>query len=108
MEGIEIVEKVLGNRSAYEKTVYLLKYYKDLKQGKRINEKYRSVLSLMDETIEMIEDDQCFGVIEDLYIDGLTYEQVADKMKMDKKTVYRQRRRLIKRISIILYGDRAL
>lgn len=108
MEGIEIVEKVLGNRSAYEKTVYLLKYYKDLKQGKRINEKYRSVLTLMDETIELIEDDQYVDIIKDLYIHGLTYEQIADKMGMDKKTVYRQRRRLIKRISIILYGDRAL
>jgi len=62
----------------------------------------------MDETIKMIEDDECFGVIEGLYIDGLTYEEVAEKLKMDKRTVYRQRRRLIRRISVILYGDRAL
>ena len=62
----------------------------------------------IDAVIKMIEDDECFGVIEGLYIDGLTYEEVAEKLKMDKRTVYRQRRRLIRRISVILYGDRAL
>lgn len=105
---IDVVENVLGDRTAYEKTVYLLKYYKDLMTGQQINEKYRSVLSLMDKVIELIQDDEYADIIKMLYVKGYTYEETADRLGMDKKTVYRQRRRLVKRISVILYGDRAL
>lgn len=107
-EAIEIVENVLKDRTAYEKAVYLLKCYKDLKQGKAINENYRSVLELMDRAIELIQDDEYIDVIKCLYEKGYTNEETAEVLGMDKKTVYRQRRRLIKRLSIILYGDRAL
>lgn len=48
MEALEIVETVLKNRTPYEKVVYLLKTYRDLKIGKEINKEYRSVIAFMD------------------------------------------------------------
>lgn len=108
MEGLEIVEKVLKNRTPYEKVVYLLKTYKDLNSGKEINDEYRNVIDFMDKAINLIADDEYIDIIKCLYVDGLTYDETAELIKMDKRTLYRQRRRLIKRLSVIIYGDRAL
>ena len=108
METIEIVENILKNRTPYEKVAYLLKCYKDLKQGEELNNNNRSVLSFMDKAINMLEGDKDIDIIKCLYVEGLTYEQTAEELGMDRKTVYRQRKRLIKRLSIIIYGDKAL
>ena len=108
MEAIEIAENILKNRTPYEKTVYLLKYYRDLKQGKEINKNYRNVIPLIDKVIELIDDDKYIDIIKCLYVKGYTYEATAEALKMDKSTMFRQRRRIIRRISIIIYGDRAL
>lgn len=108
MEAKDIVENIMKDRTAYEKAVYLLKSYKDLKQGKVINENNRSVLSLMDNVISILDDDESIDIIKYLYVKGYTYEQTAEAIGMDKRSLYRQRRRLIKRIAIIIYGDEAL
>jgi hypothetical protein len=108
MEAIAIIEGVLKDRSSYEKTVYLLKCYKDLKLGREINENDRSVLHLIDRAIDLIADDEYIDIIKYMYVKGYTYEKTAEAIGMDKRTLYRQRRRLIKRIAIIIYGDKAL
>lgn len=108
MEALEIIETVLKNRTPYEKVVYLLKTYKDLNSGKEINDEYRKVIGFMDKAISFIENDEYIDIIKCLYVDGLTYDETAELIKMDKRTLYRQRRRLIKRLAIIIYGDRAL
>ena len=107
-EAVEVIENILKDKTPYEKTLHILKCYKDLKKGKEINEKYRSVISVIDKVLDLIKDDKYIDIIKCLYIDGCDYEETAIKLGMDKKTVYRQRRRIIKRISVIIYGDRAL
>lgn len=108
MEALEIVESVLKNRKPYEKVVYLLNTYRDLKIGKELNEHYRNVIGFMDKAFYLIKDDEYIDIIKNLYIDGLTYEETQEKLGVDKSTLYRQRRRIIKRLAIIIYGDRAL
>ena len=108
MEAIEIVENVLSKRKPYDKVAYLLKCYADLKNGKALNPEYRSVLDLLDQAIAMIQNDEYIEVLNCLYLKGYSYEQTAETLGIDKKTVYRQRKRLIKRLAIIIYGDRAL
>ena len=108
MDALEIVETVLKNKKPYEKVVYLLKTYRDLTLGKAINEEYRSVIELMDKALGLIEDDEYIDVIRYLYVKGYTYDNTAEVLGMDKKTVYRQRRRIKKRLAIIIYGERAL
>ena len=105
MEALEIVETVLKNRTPYEKVVYLLKTYKDLNSGKKINDEYRNVIGFIDKAINLIADDEYIDIIKCLYVDGLTYDETAELIQMDKRTLYRQRRRLIKRLAIIIYGE---
>ncbi|WP_278452345.1 hypothetical protein [Thomasclavelia spiroformis] len=108
MGALEVVETIMKNRKPYEKVVYLLKTYKDLKLGKEINDSNRNVIELIDKVLELIKDDKDIDIIKRLYVDGYTYDETAEIIGMDKRTLYRQRRRLIKRIAIIIYGDRAL
>lgn len=108
MEAQETINKILPKGNAYKKTKYLLCTYKDLKNGASITSNDRSVLNILDKALELIEKDEDFEIIKKLYIEGMKIEEVADNESIDMKTVYRRRKRLIKRLSIILYGDKAL
>lgn len=107
MEGKEILEKILPNKSAYKKTMYLLYNYKDLKNGEEISETTRQTLKILDKAIEYIEDDKYIEIIR-LTIQGKTTEQITELLLLERNTVYKHKKRLIKRISVILYGDKAL
>lgn len=108
MQALEIVESVLKDSSPYKKTVYLLTTYKDLKNGAEINAQNRTVVDFLNKALELIKDDEYIDIIILLYVKGYTYEQTAEALNIDKRTLYRQRKRLIKRLAIIIYGDRAL
>ena len=108
MDATIIVKNILVNRSAYDKTVYLLKSYRDLKNGLKINNNYSSVIDLLNSAIELISDDDYINIIKYFYIEGKSIEKTAELMGIDTKTLYRQRKRLVKRLSVILYGDEAL
>lgn len=108
MEILEVIMNVLPNRSAYEKTLYLLKNYRDMKNGAQISNVPRCMLNLMERALNMIKDDEYIGIIQALYIEGKSTEETETLLKIDRRTLYRQRRRLIKRLAVIIYGDEAL
>lgn len=107
MEGKEVIEKILPNKSAYEKTMYLLYNYKDLKSGEEINTESREVLKVLDKAIDCIKEDKYIDIIK-LTIQGVKTDKIAEMIPLERNTVYKHKRRLIKRISVILYGDKAL
>ena len=107
MESIEVIKNILPGESAYDKTIYLLYNYRDVERGKRIDERQRGVLEIIDKAIKLIEDDPYIDIVK-LMIKGKRAKEIAEKVNLDKTNVYRQRRRLIKRLSIIIYGDVAL
>lgn len=107
MESIEIVKNILPGKSAYDKTLHLLYNYRDMERGKVIDESERGALEIIDKAVKLIEDDPYIEVIK-LMIKGEKAKEIAEKVNLDKTNVYRQRRRLVKRLSIIIYGDVAL
>ncbi len=107
MESIEIIKNILPGESAYKKTLYLLYNYRDMENGKKIDERQRGTLDIIDKAIELISDDPYIEIIR-MLVKGKKVTEIAEKMNMDKANVYRNRKRLIKRISIIIYGDAAL
>lgn len=107
MEGNAIIEKILPGRSACDKTLYLLYNYKDLKNGKNINEESREVIKIIDKAISYIEDDKYIDIIK-MIIKGKTVEEIAETITLERNAVYKQRRRLIKRLAVLIYGDKAL
>lgn len=107
MEGKEILKKILPHKSAYKKTIHLIYSYKDLKNGEEINEEVSKTIKIIDKAIEYIKDDKYIDIIL-LTTQGKTVEQIEEILKLERATVYKHKKRLIKRISVILYGDKAL
>lgn len=107
MESIEVIKNILPGKSAYDKTLYLLYNYRDVERGKRIDESQRGTLDIIDRAIELIKDDPYIDIIK-LTVKGKKTKEIAEAMNMDKTNVYRQKIRLTKRLSIIIYGDAAL
>lgn len=107
MESIDIIKKILPGKTPYKKTLYMLRSYKDMKRGRVINEEKRGMLDIIDTAVELIKDDTNIDIIY-MMLDGKTVEKIAELKNMDTTTVYRRRRRLVKRLSIIIYGDVAL
>lgn len=107
MEGKEIIGKILPNKSAYKRTIYLLYSYKDLKSGEEISTESREVLKILDKAIDCIKEDKYIEII-NLTIQGIKADKIAEMLPLERNTVYKHKRRLIKRISVILYGDKAL
>lgn len=108
MEALDIVNKLGEKKRPYESTLYLLKRYRDLKNGKEIVQKPSAVLELLDKAIDMIKDDPFIDIIEYHYKRGYTAKKTSIEMNIDIATVYRNRKRLVERIAVILYGDKAL
>lgn len=104
----EIIENIKPNRKAYNKTEYILKSYIDLKNGAQLIETPREIIELIDRTIELLEGDNYIDLIKKIYIEGKSVDEISRLTNLDERTIYRQKKRIIKRMSVILYGDEAL
>lgn len=108
MDAKEIIKRIQPNRKAYNRTEYILSIYRDLKKGAEIIEASRSVIDLIDEAIKIIADDPYIDLISYIYKDGKKIEEIAEITNLDERTIYRHKKRLIKRLAVIFYGDEAL
>lgn len=107
-EAREIIKQIKPERTPYNRTDYLLSIYKDLKNGSEIAEAPRTVIDLIDNAVKMISDDRYINIIHYTYFEGKTIREIAQITNLEERTIYRQKKRLVKRLSIILYGDEAL
>jgi len=62
----------------------------------------------IDRAMEAITDDKYYGIIPLKYWDGLTIEEISEKIVCDEKTVRRNRSRLVNKLKIMLFGADAL
>lgn len=104
----EVLLTILPNRNNYEKTVYLLSNYRYLKLNCELSKSNSDILSLLDKAIESIKNEPYSKIIKLQYEDDFTIEDIAEILNTDTRTIYRNRKKLIKNISVILYGDKAL
>jgi len=62
----------------------------------------------IDRAMEAITDDKYYEIIPLKYWDGLTIEEISEKIVCDEKTVRRNRSRLVNKLKIMLFGADAL
>lgn len=108
MDAREIIKGIKPDRKAYNRTEYILRLYRDMKNGAEIIDARRGVVEIMDAAIEKISEDAYIDLIKYIYMDGKSVETVAGLTNMDERTIYRHKKRLIKRLAVILYGDEAM
>ena len=62
----------------------------------------------MEKALSIIADDEYVETVTGRYIKGLTDEEIADAIHCDTTTVWRNRKRLVQRLSVWLYGAKAV
>lgn len=62
----------------------------------------------MEKALSIIADDEYVETVTGRYIEGLTDEEIADAIHCDTSTVWRNRKRLVQRLSVWLYGAKAV
>ena len=62
----------------------------------------------MDIALEYVESDPYFQVIPMTYFEHKPQEDIAEAVHCDKSTIWRHRKRLIRQMSIVLYGADAI
>lgn len=62
----------------------------------------------IDRALETIKDDKYFDIIPMKYFDNKPFEEIADVLGYDERTIRRNKNRLINRLKIMLFGADAL
>lgn len=65
-------------------------------------------IEAMEKALATIADDEYYQTVTGRYIENLTDDQVAELITCDTSTVWRNRKRLIQRLSVWLYGAQAI
>lgn len=72
--------------------------YKDYCNINQRNNKYDDVISDMDTAMSMVKNYKYFNFIEMRYFNHLTYEEIAEELSVDVRTVYRIRERILSKL----------
>ena len=90
-------------KTPQQKTEELLKNYNAFSlSGEPAAEK---MILQIEAALHMISEDPYYSVITMYYIEGLTREDIADTLNTSVTTVSRNKTRLIKRLSAVLFSD---
>lgn len=98
----------------YQKAEHLLLIYNDLQDASSLTtdkgDKASKALRLIDKALSLIAEDETVyaGLLIDLYIDGLTRNQCANKYDCEPITITRNKKRLIHKLSNILFLDEVI
>lgn len=104
-----LIEKISAqNGTPVEKTMKLLQSYRDLQRGKEIVGDDRILLDIINQCFDVVKDDYYYLILEQNFKTGLSIHTIANNLGIDERKVWRQRKRLIRRISVIIFGDKAI
>ena len=93
-------------KSAFKKTEELLRTYSDLKvinpePGSATN----TMLKKVDKALQALEGDEYCGLIQMIYVEGMTREECAEFYGVEPITITRNKKRLVEKMKNILFAD---
>lgn len=65
-------------------------------------------IECIEKALSIISDDEYIKTVTGRYIEGLTDEEIAEAIHCDTSTVWRNRKRLVQRLAVWLYGAKAV
>lgn len=92
----------------YTKTERLLQSYNELVKSIHFRNSESSIINMIDEAIKIISDDPYINIIKLYYFDEKTINEISLLVSLDNSTVYRHRKRLVTKLSIVIFGDPAM
>ena len=96
-----------NSKSAFKKTEEVLKNYNQYKTAID-SEKATKFIEIVDDGLKSIESDEYYEVIIQFYLEGKTRETIAEYFDCDVKTITRNKNRLINKLKIIIFSDKAI
>lgn len=98
-----------NKKSAFKKTEEILRNYNKLKIAVENNsddtEKTQKLLNIIDAALKSIENDKYYDVIEMIYFENKTREDIAEMYDCEVKTVTRNKNRLVNQLKIVIFSD---
>ena len=100
--------------NTYQKVEKLLYSYQDLKKVVEEKEKIGGIdsipitaeyVKMIEKALDDIRTDEYYDIIPLVYYHGLTTEDVAETLQKDTSTIYRNKKRLVKKLEIKLLSD---
>ena len=90
-------------RSVAQKTIDLLERY----EGFKLSDKpyTRKVVAQIDSALSMIRSDTYYQIIPMYYFEHLTIFEISEHFHVSEKTITRNRKRLIRQLSSVLFSD---
>lgn len=101
-----------NKKSTFQKTEELLRNYNtylsaaEKKSKKRV--KTQKLINLIDEALKTIEHDPYYSVIEMIYFEHKTREEIAEFYDCEVRTITRNKTRLINKLKLILFSDESI
>ena len=65
-------------------------------------------LEIMDRALSHIAADEYYLTVTGRYLEGLSNEQIAERIPCELSTVWRNRKRLVQQLAVMLYGAAAV
>jgi RNA polymerase sigma factor (sigma-70 family) len=88
--------------SPFQKTEKLLYVYPDIEEVDDV------VLDALRDSLEKLEDDEDYSIIEMKYFEKMTHEEIAEELFIDPSTVTRRKNKIVKRLSFMLFPHESL
>ena len=90
-------------KSVAQKTIDLLERYEQFKLS---DQPYtRKVVAQIDSALKMIQPDIYYQIIPMYYFEHLTIFEISENFHVSEKTITRNRKRLIRQLSSVLFSD---
>ena len=96
--------------SAYEKCEMLLKNYNNYKLGLTVDDGKiaKRCVKMIDKALEALKDEPFICIMTMHYIDGISMERIAEVCYISNVTAYKQKKKLIHKLTNILCSDEAI
>lgn len=98
-----------NQKSTFKKTEELLRNYNKFKYAIENNqenaEKTKKLMKIINAALKTIEKDKYYKVIEYIFFDEKTREEIAEIFECEVKTVTRNKNRLVNQLKIIIFSD---
>lgn len=92
----------------FTKTEKLLRSYNELVKSVRFRNEESYIINIIDEAIKIISNDPYINIIKLYYFDEKSINEISLLVHLDNSTVYRHRKRLVTKLSIVIFGDPAM
>lgn len=96
------------SNSLYDKTEHALKNYNILKSAHSRDGVSEKFVEIIEKALHTIESDMYYDIIPMMYFENQSRESVADYFNTSVSTISRNKKRLVKMLSCLLFADDAV